>query len=137
MRGRASPYYGKLDFSTMQSAVKQLWYKRHIDPELCDPIDFYCPTQTDPDLVIRQDFARRLIAVTPLTEREEKVVFMCVLDNYTLREAGEEIGVSRERVSQILAGAMRKFRKYNVFLIGKSERFGHKYGGVMTRSGNK
>ena len=134
MRGE---HYGRLSIATIPSNVRKIWYSKNIEPEPCELIDFYCPTQTDPDLVIRQDFARRLIAVTPLTEREEKVVFMCVLDNYTLREAGEEIGVSRERVSQILAGAMRKFRKYNVFLIGKSERFGHKYGGVMTRSGNK
>jgi len=134
MRGE---HYGRLSIATIPSNVRKIWYSKNIEPEPCELIDFYCPTQTDPDLVIRQDFARRLIAVTPLTEREEKVVFMCVLDNYTFGEAGDEMSISRERVRQIFAGAMRKFRKYNVFLIGKSERFGHNFPVLMTRSGNK
>jgi len=134
MRGE---HYGRLSIATIPSNVRKIWYSKNIEPEPCELIDFYCPTQTDPDLVIRQDFARRLIAVTPLTEREQKVVFMCVLDNYTFGEAGDEMSISRERVRQIFAGAMRKFRKYNIFLIGKSERFGHNPSVLMTRSGNK
>lgn len=118
MRGRALPHYGKLGVANLPSEVKAIWYSRHIEPEPCEPIDFWWPTQTDPDLWIRQDFARRLVAITPLTEQEEQAVILCVLDNHTLREAGQEMDRTQERVRQILMKAMRKFWTCQVALTG-------------------
>lgn len=118
MRGRALPHYGKLGVASLSSEVKAIWYSRHIEPEPCEPIDFWWPTQTDPNLELAQDFARRLVAITPLTEQEEQVVILCVLDNHTLREAGEVMGRTQERVRQILMKAMRRFRKHQSELTG-------------------
>ena len=117
-RGRALPHYGKIGVANLSSEVKAIWYSRHIEPEPCDPVDTYWPTCTDPDLVLRQDFARRLVAITPLTDMEEWAVALCVLDNHTLREAGEVMGRTQERVRQILMKAMRRFRKHQSELTG-------------------
>jgi DNA-directed RNA polymerase specialized sigma24 family protein len=117
-RGRALQHYGKLGVANLSSEVKKLWYSRHIEPEPCEPVDTYWPTCTDPDLVLRQDFARRLVAITPLTEIEEWAVVLCVLDNCTLREAGQEMDRTQERVRQILMKAMRKFRTCQATLTG-------------------
>ena len=115
-RGRALQHYGKLGVANLPSEVKAIWYSRHIEPEPCEPVDTYWPTCTDPDLVLRQDFARRLVAITPLTEIEEWAVALCVLDNCTLREAGQEMDRTQERVRQILMKAMRKFRTHQKVL---------------------
>lgn len=115
-RGKALPHYGKIGVASLSSEVKTIWYSRHIEPEPCDPVDTYWPTVTDPDLVLLQDFARRLVAITPLTEAEEQAVALCVLDNCTLREAGVEMGRTQERVRQILMKAMRKFRTHQKVL---------------------
>ena len=117
-RGRALQHYGKLGVANLSSEVKKLWYSRHIEPEPCEPVNTYWPTCTDPDLVLRQDFARRLVAITPLTEIEEWAVALCVLDNCTLREAGQEMDRTQERVRQILMKAMRKFRTCQATLTG-------------------
>jgi len=117
-RGRALQHYGKLGVANLPSEVKAIWYSRHIEPEPCELVDTYWPTCTDPDLVLRQDFARRLVAITPLTEIEEWAVALCVLDNCTLREAGEVMGRTQERVRQILMKAMRKFRTCQKALTG-------------------
>lgn len=119
MRGRALPHYGKLGVATLFSEVKAIWYSRHIEPEPCEPVDTWWPMETDPDLELAQDFARRLVEITPLTDQEEQAVMLCVLDNCTLREAGEEMGGrTPERVRQILMKAMRRFRTHQKALTG-------------------
>lgn len=115
MRGQ---HYGKLGVANLPSEVKAIWYSRDIEPEPCEPVDAWWPVQTDPDLELAQDFARRLVAITPLTEQEEQAVILCVLDNCTLREAGEVMGRTQERVRQILMKAMRRFRTHQKALTG-------------------
>lgn len=106
-------HYGKLGVANLPSEVKTIWYSRDVEPDPCEPIDIWWPVATDPEQELEQDFARRLIAVTPLTELEEQAIVLCVLGNCTLHDAGEEIGGrSKERVRQILNKAMRKFRKH-------------------------
>ena len=119
-KGKALPYYGKLGVTNLPSEVKAIWYSRHIEPEPCEPVDTYWPMHTDPELEVWQDFAKRLIEATPLTHAEAQVVAMCVLDNCTLREAGEELGGrSPERVRQILEKALRRFRTHQKALTRK------------------
>lgn len=115
---RALPYYGKLGVAKLPSEVKVIWYSRDVEPEPCEPVDTWWPVATDPDLWLMQDFAHRLVAVTPLTEREEQVISLCVLDNCTLREAGDEMGCTQERVRQILMKALRRFRTHQKALTG-------------------
>ena len=118
MRGRAMPHYGTLGVANLPSEVKAIWYSRDQEPPPCEPVDTWWPMQTDPDLALMQDFARRLVEATPLTEAEEQAVALCVLDNCTLREAGQEMGRTQERVRQILMKAMRRFRTHQFILTG-------------------
>ena len=113
-----SEHYGKLGVAKLPSEVKVIWYSRDVEPEPCEPVDTWWPVATDPDLLLAQDFAHRLVAVTPLTDREEQVISLCVLDNCTLREAGEEMGCTQERVRQILMKALRRFRTHQKALTG-------------------
>lgn len=115
---KALPYYGKLGVAKLPSEVKVIWYSRDVEPEPCEPVDTWCPVATDPDLELAQDFAHRLVAITPLTEAEEQAVMLCVLDNCTLREAGDEMGRTPERVRQILMKALRRFRTHQKALTG-------------------
>ena len=118
-RGRAIPHYGKLGVASLSSEVKAIWYSREIEPEPCEPVDTYWPLHTDPEVQIWQDFVRRLVAITPLTEAEEQAVVLCVLDGCTLKEAGVEMGRTQERVRQILMKAMRRFRTHQKALTGQ------------------
>lgn len=49
-------------------------------------------------------------ALATLTERETRVLRLRFNELYTLQKAGEEIGITRERVRQIEAKAIRKLR---------------------------
>jgi hypothetical protein len=111
-------HYGKLDVVNLPSEVKKIWYSKDVELEPCEPIDSYWPTTTDCDLEIKKDFAKRLLDITPLTEQEEKVIYLIVFDNATLREAGKELDKSQERIRQILIKALRKFRNHQVKLTG-------------------
>jgi DNA-directed RNA polymerase specialized sigma24 family protein len=115
--GRAAHHYGKIGIASLPSEVKSIWYSRHIEPEPCEPVDTYWPTGTEPDLVLLQNLVMRLVAITPLTEAEEQAVVLCVLDNCSLREASQEMGLNKEYVRRILMRAMRKFRFWHQRLI--------------------
>lgn len=111
-------HYGKLGVAKLPSEVKAIWYSRNVEPEPVEPVDTWWPVATDPDLLLAQDFAHRLVEVTPLTEQEEQAIALCVLDGCTLREAGEEMGCTQERVRQILMKALRRFRTHQKALTG-------------------
>ena len=111
-------HYGKLGVASLPSEVKAIWYSRNVEPEPCEPVDTWWPVATDQDLLLVQDFAHRLVAITPLTPREEQAVALCVLDNCTLREASMEMGCSADRVRQILEKALRRFRTHQGVLTG-------------------
>ena len=112
-------HYGKLGVAKLPSEVKAIWYSRDVEPEPVEPVDTWWPVGTDPDLLLAQDFAHRLVALTPLTEQEEQVIALCVLDGCTLREAGDEMGgKSPERVRQILEKGLRRFRTHQKALTG-------------------
>lgn len=115
MRGE---HYGKLGVAKLPSEVKAIWYSRDDElPEL-PRIGWSWQQQTDPDLWLMQDFARRLVEVTPLTEAEEQVIGLCVIQGCTLKEAGEMIGKKQERVRQILEKGLRRFRRHQELLTG-------------------
>jgi DNA-directed RNA polymerase specialized sigma24 family protein len=111
-------HYGKLGVAKLPSEVKAIWYSRDVEPDPVEPIDYYWPVATDPDLWLMQDFAKRLVEITPLTEAEEQVIGLCVIQGCTLEEAGEMIGKKKERVRQILEKGLRRFRRYQELLTG-------------------
>lgn len=118
MRGYALPYYGKLNVKALPREVYKIWLTRNTDPVDCEPVGFSWMLETDPEEEDRRDLARRLVEITPLTEQEEQVIRMCVFENATLKEAGEEIGRTTERVRQILLKGLRRFRRHQKQLTG-------------------
>ncbi len=101
--------YGKI-VADLPIEVLEIWNSRHVEPEPCEPIDIYWPTSTDPELFVLQDSVMHLLASTSLTAPQERAIALCVLQDCTLREAGEDMGVSASRVQQILKVALRKLR---------------------------
>jgi len=86
------------------------------DSELVDLVtdeDTACP---EDEFVQRRvvEQTRRLLAT--LTPREEEILRKCFgigeTRSHTLKEIGDEFGVTRERVRQIEAVALTKLRKY-------------------------
>jgi DNA-directed RNA polymerase specialized sigma24 family protein len=104
-------HYGKIGLKSLPSETRRIWYSRHVEPEPCEPIDIYWPTSTDPELELLQDYARRLLAAAPLTEREERAVRMHLMDNCTFRDAGMELDVTADFLRKILLSAKRKLRR--------------------------
>lgn len=49
-------------------------------------------------------------ALSQLTEREQKILYMTYADGMTLEAIGKEVGISRERVRQIQVKALRRLR---------------------------
>lgn len=111
-------FYGRLGVANLPSEVKKIWYSRDVEPEPCEPIDTFWSTTTDQDLPIAQDFARKIVEITPLTGREIDAVALCILDSCTLKEAGIDMNCTQERVRQILLKALRKFRKHQREITG-------------------
>lgn len=117
--GKSSPYYGQLKTAELPSQVKSIWYSRDDElPDLPTTGNLALFQQTDPDQDLAIDFARRLVEITPLTDREVVAVRMCVLEDCTLEEAGQELDCTRERVRQILSKALRRFRHHQTQLTG-------------------
>ena len=101
-------HYGKIGLKSLPHEAKAIWYSRHVEPEPCEPIDIYWPTSTDPELELLQDYARRLLVETRMTALERRAIALCVMDNCTLREAGEELDVTASFLHKILKRALRK-----------------------------
>lgn len=108
----------KLVVAELSSAVKTLWYNRDRElPEL-PRSGWSWQQQTDPDEWLTRDFTRKLVEVTPLTEVEEQVVTLCLIQGYTSKEAGEVLDITGVHVRKILDQCVRKFRYYQSFLTG-------------------
>ena len=120
MRGRASPHYGKIGVRNIDPEAYRIWLTRDDELDELQPFGFSWELVSDPDEFESLDLARRIVDATPLTEKQQRVVQMCILDNCTLREAGDELGVTQERVRQILAHALRMFRKHQAKFTGIS-----------------
>ena len=61
-------------------------------------------------------------AIEGLSAKEKQVVSLCYYENLNLREIGEILGVSQQRISYIRAGALSKLRASMVeYMHGKDE----------------
>lgn len=119
MNGRASPYYGQLQTASLPSEVKRIWYSRDEElPEL-PSWRWSFEMQTDMEQVERRELVIKLLETICFTDREDLVVRMIVMDGATLEEAGQELGVTKERIRQIYMKAMRKARTRQKSITGK------------------
>ncbi len=108
--GRGSRYYGQLMTESLPSEVKKIWYSRDDElPEL-PRHRWSFELQSDMEQVEQRELVVKLLKAFCFTDREDLVVQMLVMDGATLEEAGQELGVTKERVRQIYMKAMRKAR---------------------------
>jgi RNA polymerase sigma factor for flagellar operon FliA len=61
-------------------------------------------------------------AIDGLSPKEKQVISLCYYENLNLREIGEVLGVSQQRISFIRSGALLKLKKtMTEYLYGKDE----------------
>lgn len=102
---------GDIAVSSLPSAIRKLWYTRHDEPdtEEFQSLPEWMWEASEPPL--RRDQERVVAYVlSTLTEREGGVLRLRVWQDYTLEEVAQVYGVTRERVRQIEAKALRKLR---------------------------
>ena len=76
------------------------------------------------DRGLMQDELQQVLeqAITALAPREKQVITLCYYENLNLREIGEVLGVSQQRISYIRSGALAKLRQaLTEYLHGKDE----------------
>lgn len=116
--GKASPYYGQLMTKNLPSEVKKLWYSRDDEMEELPSWRWSFEMQADMEQLEQRDLITKILEQTPLTEREEFVVRMLVIEETTLDDAGFELGVTKERVRQIYMKAIRRLRTHQKKITG-------------------
>lgn len=117
---RKLPYYGKLGTATLNKEVHKIWLTRDAElPELPQK-GWSWEQQTDPEMDVVCDLARRIVETTPLTDREQIAISMCVIENATLDDLGEVLGCTRERARQITLKGLRRLRTHQQKLTGIS-----------------
>jgi RNA polymerase sigma factor (sigma-70 family) len=118
MRGKGTPYYGKLMTDSLPSEVKAIWYSRDAElPEL-PKHGWSWELQTDIEAIEKHDLVVKLLEAIPLTEREDLVVRLVVLENETFRDVGDQLDCTTERARQIYMKAIRKLRTKQAAVTG-------------------
>lgn len=113
-----SPHYGELNVVNLPGEVKTIWYSRDRElPEL-PRMGWSWQLQTDPELIERQDLARKIWDATPLTDREKQAIELYILQGETLKDVGLVMNVTRERVRQIVFKGLRKLRRHQKQFTG-------------------
>ena len=108
--GKSSPYYGQLMTKNLPSEIKKLWYSRNEELEPLPSWRWSFEMESNLDHVEERDFLTKILAVKPLLEREEKVIWLVLIEEQTFKDVGRQLGVTQERVRQIYLKAIRKLR---------------------------
>lgn len=105
-----APRYGELGVVGLPSEVKVIWHSR--DEELPELPSWRWAFQHQADMqqIEDRDVVKTLLERTELTEREDLVIRMVVIEDCTLEDVGEFLNVTRERVRQILSKGLRRLR---------------------------
>ena len=109
MRGRANKYYGKLNVKTLDPEVHRIWLTRNEEPETpqIEPENILTSYE---DAIEDIDFMRKIWDRSNLNTQQCYVLLTRVVYGATLEEVGQRINVTRERIRQIEAKAIRKLR---------------------------
>jgi RNA polymerase sigma factor (sigma-70 family) len=115
-----APIYGELQIAAIPSEVRTIWHTRDAElPEL--PRQGWSWQHEDNlDQVERRDLLTKILIDAPLTERQELVIRLLVVEELTLVEIGQQLSISGHRVSQIFKQSMRRLRKYQMDITGIS-----------------
>lgn len=108
--GKSSPYYGQLMTKNLPSEIKKLWYSRNEELEPLPSWRWSFEMESNLDHVEERDFLTKILSVKPLLEREEKVIWLVLIEEQTFKDVGLQLGVTQERVRQIYLKAIRKLR---------------------------
>ena len=120
MTGFASPYYGKLQTTSLPSEVKRIWYSRDEElPEL-PRHRWSWELQTDMTEVENRELVTKLLEAIDFTEREELVVRLIVIELATFKDVAEQLDITIARVQQIYNKAMRRARTKQRMVTGIS-----------------
>ena len=117
-KGRGTPWYGKLQVTSLPSEVKTIWYSRDDElPELPRHL-WSWQLQDDMSLVEAKDLLFKILADAPLTDREMLAIKLIAHEECTLEEAGEALDCTKERARQIYLKGMRKLRRHQQTITG-------------------
>ena len=108
--GKANPHYGKLQ-SIANPEAGRIWRSRFDEPEPVE-VDITSDWFT-PDYDIDADYARKfwLLAMEGVTGKEAHVLDLRLTECMSLAEVADYFGVTKERIRQIEAKALRKIRQ--------------------------
>lgn len=120
MRGKGVPWYGKLNTRELPFTVHKIWLTREHEPEECPPSMFFSHDYIDDpcaryervqlcqaifnEAFNRQDVAERF-------ERRCQAMVMHYMEDYTLEEVGQRMGITRERARQLANSGLRLMQR--------------------------
>lgn len=120
MRGKGVPWYGKLNTRELPFTVHKIWLTREHEPEECPPSMFFSHDYIDDpcaryervqlcqaifnEAFNRQDVAERF-------ERRCQAMVMHYMEDYTLEEIGQRMGITRERARQLANSGLRLMQR--------------------------
>ena len=115
-----APVYGELQIAAIPNEVRTIWHTRDEElPEL--PRQGWSWQHEDNlDQVERRELLTKILIDAPLTERQELVIRLIVVEELTLVEVGQQLSISGQRVRQIYKQAMRRLRRYQMGITGIS-----------------
>ena len=115
-----APIYGELQIAAISSEVRTIWHTRDAElPEL--PRQGWSWQHEDNlDQVEHRELLTKIFTDAPLTERQEQVIRLLVVEELTLAEVGQQLSISGQRVRQIYKQSMRRLRRYQGDITGIS-----------------
>lgn len=92
--------------------VKTLWYQRDLEPELLS--DEPIPEPSDELDPLRERDAKVLVStlLERCTPQEARVLTMRYMEDMTLQEIGQVLGVTRERIRQVERKALLRLKAF-------------------------
>ena len=118
-RGKAHPYYGKLNTKDLTNEVKSLWRSRDDELEPLPSWGWSFDLEVDMEQCDQRELLQKIFAVSNLTQVEINIIEWWVVDNYTLEDISEFVDLTKERVRQIYKKSMRKIRANQKKITGE------------------
>jgi hypothetical protein len=111
--GMKSPYYGKLHIKALPSEVLHLWNTKDEEPPFCEPVgwqdDYIYEVNYEARELCRKIAEEFLKCTFGNEERLQNMIDHLVHDA-TLKDIGDQRGVTREGARQVIAKGLRVMR---------------------------